>query len=301
MTIDYSINPEDAFGSDSPCTLDNCLVEWSILGYRPSLAANIVFIALFGILGVVHAYLGFRWKSWGFMAGMLFGCVSEVVGYVGRVMMWDNPFSFNAFMIQIVCLTIAPVFYTASIYVTLSKTIVFLAPELSRFKPQLFYWIFIPFDVVCLILQAAGGAMSTSSDSNVGVDVSMAGLILQVIVLVLFIIAFVDYMFRYWRSGRGSSFSWRLNAFFAGLSASILLILTRCVFRVAELQDGYDGDLIKHEIPFIILEGAVIVLAALALCWGHPGLVFNKQERINSSDSVEMGKPANYSGTSDSN
>lgn len=176
-----------------------------------------------------------------------------------------------------VCLTIAPVFFTASIYVTLSKTINYLAPELSRFKPQLFYWIFIPADVLCLILQAAGGALSTSDDSgDVGVDISMAGLILQVIVLAIFIATFVDYIVRYARSGLASSFGWRLSVFFSGLAVSILLILTRCIYRVAELQDGYDGKLIKHEVPFIILEGVCIVLAGLALCFGHPGLVFDR-------------------------
>ncbi|KAI1052212.1 Envelope glycoprotein gp160 [Fusarium irregulare] len=289
MPYNMSITPEDAFGPDSPCNLDTCPIDYSLYGYRPSLAANIVFVVLFSLIGFVHVYLGFRWKSWGFMTGMLLGCISEVIGYVGRIMMWYNPFSFNAFMIQIVCLTIAPVFYTASIYVTLSKAINYFSPELSRFKPQLFIWIFIPFDIVCLILQAAGGAMSTESDSQVGVDVSMAGLVLQVVVLVAFIAAFSDYMIRYWRSGQAQAFGWRMTAFFLGLSTSIILILTRCIYRVAELREGYDGDLIKHEIPFIILEGVVIVLAAVALCFGHPGLVFNKSEVTNSVSQVEKG------------
>lgn len=131
--------------------------------------------------------------------------------------------------------------------------------------------------------------MSTNSDSNTGVDVSMAGLVLQVIVLVAFIVAFVDYMVRYWRSGQAQTFGWRMTAFFVGLSAAIILILTRCIYRVAELREGYDGDLIKHEIPFIILEGIVIVLAAVALCFGHPGLVFNKSEVTNSVSQTEKG------------
>ncbi|KAK7402905.1 Envelope glycoprotein [Neonectria punicea] len=292
-----NITQDEAFGADSPCTLDLCPIEWSIYTYRPSLSANIALVALFGVLGVIHAYLGVRWKSWGFMGGMLAGCISECVGYVGRIMLYYDPFSFNAFMIQIVCLTIAPVFYTASIYVTLSKAINFFAPEMSRFKPALFIWIFIPFDIVCLILQAAGGALSTSDDSgDLGVDISMAGLILQVIVLAAFIACFADYMVRYLRSGRATAFNWRLNTFFGGLTASIILILVRCVFRVVELQDGYDGDLIKHEIPFILLEGVVIVLAAGALCFGHPGLVFNKEDRLSSSDSekgVNMSEMSN--------
>lgn len=187
-------------------------------------------------------------------------------------------------------MTIAPVFFTASIYITLSKTIIFFAPELSRFKPQLFYWIFIPFDIVCLILQAAGGALSIMSDtesgSQLGIDISMAGLILQVIIIVIFLFAFGDYMIRYLRSGRASHFGWRLNAFFGGLAASIGFILMRCIYRVIELRGGYDGEMITHEIPFIILEGVVVVLAVVALCFGNPGLVFSKHERIViSSDS----------------
>lgn len=186
---------------------------------------------------------------------------------------------------NIVCLTIAPVFYTASIYVTLSKAIVHFDPSLSRFKPQLFYWIFIPFDVVCLILQAAGGAMSSEGagseggSENVGVDVSMAGLALQVIVLTAFIVVLSDYMIRYFRAHGTSSFTWRESVFLTGLSAAIILILARCAYRVAELKDGYNGTLIREEIPFIILEGVVIVLAAICLFFGHPGLVFDRKTK----------------------
>ncbi|TFA97688.1 Sphingoid long-chain base transporter RSB1 [Trichoderma ghanense] len=267
------------FGSDSTCNLHNCPVEWSIYGYRPSLAANVTFAVLFGLAGVAHLYLGFRWRTWGFTIPVLIGCITEIIGYVGRIMLWDNPFSFNGFIIQIVTLTIAPVFYTASIYVTLSQSIMFLDPSLSRFKPQLFYWIFIPFDIVCLVLQAAGGAMSandTGSDQT-GVDISQAGLSLQVIVLVAFIAAFGDYMFRYIRSGRASNWGWRLTAFFSGLTTATFLILARCAYRVAELKDGYDGSLIKEEATFIVLEGVFVFLAAVALCFGQPGLGLKRE------------------------
>ncbi|OAQ98793.1 hypothetical protein LLEC1_08171, partial [Akanthomyces lecanii] len=152
--------PQNLFGPDTPCNLDDCPVEWSMFGYRPSLAANVVFLVLFALIGGVHTYFGVRWRGWGFMTGMLLGCVCEILGYVGRILMWQNPFSYYGFMIQIICLTIAPVFFTASIYVTLSKTIRHFAADLSRVRPQLFYWFFIPFDVVCLVLQAIGGALS---------------------------------------------------------------------------------------------------------------------------------------------
>ncbi|KFG82523.1 sphingoid long-chain base transporter RSB1 [Metarhizium anisopliae] len=283
------------FGSDENCTLETCPVSWSIYGYQPSLAANTTFLMLYIVAGAIHGYLGIRWRSWGFMTGMLLGCLCEIIGYAGRVIMWNNPFSYPGFMIQIICLTIAPVFFTASIYVTLSKTIVHLAPDLSRFKPQLFYWIFIPFDATCLLLQAAGGAMSTNStgSNQTGVNISLAGLILQVVVLTIFIGFFADFLIRYFRSGQTKKFGWRLKAFFSGLTIAIILILSRCAYRVAELQDGYSGSLIKEQVPFIILEGVFVFLATLALYFGHPGLVFKKSKPAfpNSSDAEERGVP----------
>jgi hypothetical protein len=111
------------FGPSSNCTLALCPITDSVYRYRPSLPANSVFIALYSLLLLVHFYLGHRWKGsrW-FMWCMVAGCLDEVVGYSGRVMMWYNPFHFAAFMIQIVCVTTAPVFFCAAIYVTLART-----------------------------------------------------------------------------------------------------------------------------------------------------------------------------------
>lgn len=275
-----------SFGSDENCTLSTCPVEWSILTYRPWLAANVVFLAYYAVIALVHVYLGFRWRTWGFMAGMVMGCFSEIIGYAGRIMMWQNPFTFAGFMIEIVCLTIAPVFFTASIYVTLGKAINYFARDLARFPPWLLYCTFIPMDVICLVLQATGGAMSTNSAGQSGVSISQAGLALQVASLVIFSGVFADYMFRFLRSGRASGMmDWRFKAFFGGLIAATLLILARCSYRIAELKEGYRGKLFEEEVPFIILEGVVVALSALALCWGNPGIMFkqNKSEATSSN------------------
>jgi hypothetical protein len=89
------------FGPDATCTLDTCPVDWSIYSYRPSLPGNATLLALFGVVGIIHTYLGIRWKSWGFMVGMQLGCISEIIGYIGRIMLYNNPWSFIGFMIQI--------------------------------------------------------------------------------------------------------------------------------------------------------------------------------------------------------
>jgi hypothetical protein len=95
-------NPWDTtFGHNENCTLAYCNVETSIFTYRPSLVANAVFIALFGISLLIHVAQGIRWKTWFFTVAMGLGCVAEMVGYGGRIMMNANPFSFVGFMIQI--------------------------------------------------------------------------------------------------------------------------------------------------------------------------------------------------------
>ncbi|KAK5995475.1 Efflux pump himE [Cladobotryum mycophilum] len=265
------------FGPNANCTLDICPVEWSVYQYRPSLAANITFLTLFGIAMLIHIFLGFRWRSWGFMGFMIFGCVVEMGGYAGRIILYNNPWSFGGFMTQIVLITCGPVFYTASIYITLSRTINYFAPEISRIKPELFYWIFIPADVVCLILQAAGGAMSTISKgkSQTGVDIAMAGLAFQVAVLVIFSVLFADYLIRYFRTGSSENMNLRMRLFFSFLGTAIILILTRCIYRCYELSKGYvNSDLVTDEGLFIGLEGVLVCLAVFSLCIGHPGLVF---------------------------
>lgn len=91
----------NVFGPDGNCTLAICPVEYSIYGYRPSLAASVALIVFYAIAALIHLYLGLRWKRWAFTSCMLVGSVVAILGYVGRIIMWHNPFNFSGFMLQI--------------------------------------------------------------------------------------------------------------------------------------------------------------------------------------------------------
>ncbi|GKT88668.1 RTA1 like protein [Colletotrichum tofieldiae] len=177
----------------------------------------------------------------------------------------------------------------------LAHSIESFAPELSRIPTKVMYWLFISFDLFCLVLQAAGGALSTTSrgSSDVGVDLAMAGLVIQVVVLVAFCTLFADYMVRYTRSSAARRLTRRENVFFGFLALAIVLILARCAYRVDELSEGYsDSDKITDEGLFIGLEGVLIICAVFALCIGHPGLVFGKNKAadgVRKGSSVDSG------------
>ncbi|KYK58886.1 hypothetical protein DCS_00013 [Drechmeria coniospora] len=386
--MSFAIGGLVPFGPDANCTLDLCPLEWSILGYRPSTAASATAIALFALSLAAHAYQGARARTWGFTAGMVSGCILEIIGYAGRIHLYENPFDFGHFLLQIsksfsifvsssssasstprrcprlvftasslssprlrlrlvlvlprlcprlvltdllsyspplrprlrfvlassvlassvlassvlassvlassrprilssspplvltssLCITLAPVFFCAAIYILLSQLIHAIDESISRFDPKFIYWVFIPCDVVSLVLQAVGGSLScvaeTTDEIQVGVNISLAGLVFQVFTLALFCILFADYLTACWRHADARrKLTSRLVVFLALLFTAILLILLRCAYRIVELHEGYFSDMFRDEIFFIALESGVICVTVLVLNIGHPGLV----------------------------
>lgn len=138
-------------------------------------------------------------------------------------------------------------------------SVIYLGVEHSRFSPKLYYWLFIPCDLISLTLQAAGGATtSTSSGSNKsGVDIAIAGLSFQVVTLTVFSVLALDYAVRYLRHRDRQSqrtLPLMFKVFIAFLTLAVVTILIRCVYRIDELSDGYSGPLIRNEGLFIGLE-----------------------------------------------
>lgn len=58
------------------------------------------------------------------------------------------------------------------------------------------------------------------------------------------------------------------------LSISTLCIFIRTCYRLAELSMGLDSDLANDEVAFLVLEGAMVAIAVIALSIFHPGVAF---------------------------
>lgn len=173
-------------------------------------------------------------------------------------------------------------------------------------------------DFLCLVLQAAGGAITSTSggDSDqaetmreTGINIMIAGLALQVVSLSCFILYGSIYLWRCNAAEKvktslsklesslhscqrlvlGKRLSrWPLFALIilslltsSGLAIASFAILIRSAFRVAELRDGFESSLANNEVAFMILEGAMIVLACLALSVGHPALFVKMSWKID--------------------
>ena len=185
-------------------------------------------------------------------------------------------------------LTIAPVFLTAAIYLCLSRIIVLYGSHLAPLKPRTIALLFMSSDFLSLVLQAAGGAIAEASDSKggtqVGVDIMIAGLLLQAISLAFFTGVWAWFQLRV-RSGVADQDPGKITTrsrlgfklFQGGLLLATTSIIIRSIYRVAELWGGFEGDLWNNEVDFMILDGAMIALAVVVLTALHPGVAFGEQ------------------------
>jgi hypothetical protein len=192
---------------------------------------------------------------------------------------------------NLIPLTIAPALLTAGIYLCLGRVIVAVGSENSRLKPKMYTYVFIGCDFLSLVLQGAGGGMAaTAKDakgSRTGVNIMIAGLVSQVVTMSLFLTLWADFVLRTRRAKISGSLSRtqpplydhlrsskNFTLFQWSLFTATILIFVRCIYRVAELWDGFNGHLANDEITFMIFEGPLIIIAVTALTAFHPGRVF---------------------------
>jgi hypothetical protein len=100
------------------CKLSTCDLTLAAIDYIPSLAGNSLYCAIFGLYLFINLFLGIKHKTWGYGVAMFFGLVGEIIGYGSRIALNKSPFdpTGNIFISYIVCLTIAPAFLSAAIY-----------------------------------------------------------------------------------------------------------------------------------------------------------------------------------------
>ncbi|KAI9748472.1 MAG: hypothetical protein M1835_001782 [Candelina submexicana] len=225
---------------------------------------------------------------------MVSGCALEVLGYIGRIMEHHNPFLENGFLMQIVCLTIAPAFLAAGIYLCLSRIVTTFGAQNSRIAPLTYSRFFIPCDVISLMLQAAGGGIAsvashTNRSTKTGDHIMVAGLSFQVATLFAFILLCADFGIRTLQRMRKLGAAQALDpthaklrasrafrGFLVALALATLCIFIRSVYRLAELSEGWRGALMKNQALFIGLEGVMVIVAVLVLNAFHPGICFRE-------------------------
>ena len=143
---------------------------------------------------------------------------------------------------------LSPTILCVGVYLTLKHISLNLSPELSRLRPRLYPWVFLPADASCLIVQAIGGGIAAAAGNDGqhknlldgGNRAIIAGIALQVVVLLGFGLLSLEYYLRVrrwiktpeatpqalalWNDRKFRLFGYAVSGAFAG-------ILIRCIYR----------------------------------------------------------------------
>ncbi|CRK16056.1 hypothetical protein BN1708_017456 [Verticillium longisporum] len=195
--------------------------------------------------------------------------------------------------LQICAIILAPTMLCVAIYLTLKHVALALSPPLSRIRPRLYPWIFLPADLSCLVLQAIGGGISAAAGRTNATLLShgnrmiISGVALQVVVLLFFGVMGVDYWVRVRRWVRDGADAGaqteaalavyrdgRFRKFVCGIAGAFTAVIIRCVYRIVEMAGGWGNHIMQDEISFMILDASLVLVAVSLLTAFHPGIFF---------------------------
>jgi hypothetical protein len=185
------------------------------------------------------------------------------------------------FITQSVFILVAPALFAATIYMVLSRLIARVpsGPACSLIPPGWLTKTFVVGDVFSFLLQASGGGMmAAEGKQDLGKDILLAGLFVQIVMFGFFIVLTVSFHVRYGRvlvvssaygGSSGDSIPW-LKILYMLYSVS-LLIMVRSIFRAVEYILGQDEYPLNNQWTLFLFDSALMSLVtALFLFMFHP-------------------------------
>ncbi|KAG2113961.1 RTA1 like protein-domain-containing protein [Suillus clintonianus] len=262
--------------------------------YIPTEWICILFLVLYSISTVLHLGQALKYKLWWMLPTATFAGVLEILGWSARLWSSRSPRLLTPYEMQLVGTIIAPTPLVAANFIILGKIIHQVGPQFSRLTPKIYTILFCSFDVVCLIVQAVGGAsaaraVSQESSATMGANIMLGGIAAQLFAIVVYVALAAEFFlrlkynapFRYADESRISekaqhSVSKNLRVMICGMALCVLCIFIRSIYRTVELAGGWFGPVITTERYFDWLDGAMVTIAIYTLNFIHPGIWLNK-------------------------
>ncbi|TYJ57336.1 hypothetical protein B9479_001875 [Cryptococcus floricola] len=266
--------------------------------YTPTGWVCVLFIVLFSLLGCTHIAQAIKGQYWVVLPTLAVGILLEVIGWAGRYWSNQNVLYNPPFLMQIITLIIAPVFFSAWCYTMLGMAIHTLAC-----------------DFISLIFQAVGGGWAATVDPptpRTPTNIMVVGIVFQLVSMIIFSYLAYDFILRamqrrpypgrhqqdgvemqssmpemggkeygsgvereygYGQGVRGFRNEelvrgWKFVMIGTGICS--LMIIIRGIYRSVELVQGWEGHLITHEVYQDTLDGIPMILALAAVAVFHP-------------------------------
>lgn len=142
----------------------------AFLTNEPSLVGNIIFIALFAVLIPLALGLGVKYRSSVFATTITTGLALEVVGYVGRFLLRDNPTGRTDFILFLVGTILGPAFICGAIFLVMPHIVTVYGDDFRSWRPVWYQLLLYALTAASIVLELAGGLVSTMQDTRVKVS-----------------------------------------------------------------------------------------------------------------------------------
>ncbi|KAJ7784623.1 RTA1 like protein-domain-containing protein [Mycena metata] len=287
-------------------TNDPTLPPFPILigGFIPKKPPAYIALGLYAISTIVHSihYITVTPRR-PFMLTLIIGMSAMTLGFIFRIIYSDPPFtlaqSLTKFLLMNLFILLSPCAFLATNYMLLSHLVAMFDKELvdryllirNSHVVKIFLWS----DFMTLNLQSCGGLSGTRNPTlvNIGNKLVLAGLILQALSFLLFIVVLVVFGWRMsqqfpgiWRPQNARPFKilsrqpiddWRI--LFYLMCATSVGILIRSVFRVAESAGG--NFIATHEGYFYFFDSLPLWIAMTLYCIVWPTrALFMRREQV---------------------
>ncbi|RSH77014.1 uncharacterized protein EHS24_003955 [Apiotrichum porosum] len=262
-----------------PTTPDGKVI---IPGYYPSIPAAIAGMALFGAVAVAFLWNFFRYGRQRYLLWVTVGAIMMALGMAVRIPVHNDPTSIPTYSVSTLLTLLSPCAFIAQDYYVLPKLAEWAdADDCLFLQPRLVGRIFLISDAVTFFLQMSGSGMgAVASMASIGDKIALIGLIAQLVSFSVFIVLLVWFGFQVyvhgpqtradsskrhyltkWNAqvGKGWKRDWR--AVYWATLWTCLGLMVRCVFRVIEFSQGYDGQLRTTEWYFYVFDSLPLILA----------------------------------------
>ena len=132
--------------------------------YDPSIIAPAIFTGIFAASTLFHAYQSLRTRTY-YMIPLILGDLLETAGYASRIASSGEApdFKLPAYIVQSLCILVAPAFIAATIYMVLSR-IVLVVNGRSKLplRQKLLTLTFVSGDIVSFMVQSTGETLPVS-------------------------------------------------------------------------------------------------------------------------------------------
>ncbi len=203
----------------------------------------------------------------------------EAVGYVGRALGHYHKDQIGPYIIQSILILVSPALFAATIYMTLSRAMrSTAATHHSIIKAKWLTTFFVTGDVVSFFVQGGGGgiiAQGGQDSANMGKDIILAGLFIQIILFCLFFVSAITFHSRLRKMPTSESLDRNLHCerMLQVLYVDSALVLVRNTVRVVEFVGDSSSYMRREEWPIYAFVELPMAAVMAVLFWWFPSMI----------------------------